>query len=97
MTTPENVPRFGPPPVGPPLTADEVADLPHGAEIIVVWGGGNGPHRYRIHHDRGEPHAVPLWAWGDGPDGPLWFYNPLDGISRVGPERWNNRVWKVER
>lgn len=36
------------------LTREQVADLPEGAEVEVVWSGGNGPHRYRIVHVNGE-------------------------------------------
>ena len=34
--------------VGPPLTPDQTAQLPDGAEIVITWFGGNGPHPYRV-------------------------------------------------
>lgn len=30
------------------LSLAEIAAIPDGAEVSVVWNGGNGPHRYRI-------------------------------------------------
>jgi hypothetical protein len=34
--------------LGEPLTCDEIRSLPDGAEIVVTWDGGNGPHPYRV-------------------------------------------------
>ena len=39
------------PPSNPPLTAVEVQALPNG-KILVLWGGGNGPHEYIWHNGR---------------------------------------------
>jgi hypothetical protein len=57
---------------GEPLTAEEVAALPHGAEVVIGWSGGNGPHRYFIHREAGlvyarSPHEGDHFstAWGD--------------------------------
>jgi hypothetical protein len=33
---------------GPPLAAEQVAELYDGAEIVVTWFGGNGPWPYRV-------------------------------------------------
>ena len=30
------------------LTAEDVAALPSGSVVEIVWSGGNGPHRYTI-------------------------------------------------
>lgn len=34
--------------LGPPLTAEQVAELPDRAEVTITWFGGNGPHAYRV-------------------------------------------------
>jgi hypothetical protein len=34
--------------VGDPLTAEQIRDLPDGAEVVVTWCGGNGPWPYRV-------------------------------------------------
>lgn len=41
-----------------PLTQAEVDALPDGAEIIVTWSGGNGPHRYTVTVDEHGRRAV---------------------------------------
>lgn len=70
-----------------PLTADEVAELPSGVPIEVVWSGGNGPHRYQVFVDaRGR-----RYAWSGSPR--MEMYNPLDF---VGLERFHTRVWLVD-
>lgn len=33
---------------GEPLTAQQIRELPDGAEIVVTWSGGNGPWPYRV-------------------------------------------------
>lgn len=43
---------FGPAPAGDPLSPEEVAELPNGAPVTVIWFGGNGPHPYIISVDR---------------------------------------------
>ena len=43
---------------GPFLTQQQVDRLPIGAEIVVTWSGGNGPHLYKV--GGGEPHRVAL-------------------------------------
>ena len=35
---------------GDPLTVEQIRALPKGAEVVVTWSGGNGPHRYHIAH-----------------------------------------------
>lgn len=66
------------------LTADEVAALPEGVAITVLWSGGNGPHQYRIAVDRfGQRYAATR-------DENLRFYNPL---QFVGQQKWHTRVW----
>ena len=71
----------------PPLTEAEVGALPEGTRVVVIWTGGNGPHRYRITVDRrGDRYA---WS-GAGRDARLRFYNRL---HFVGGERFHTRVW----
>lgn len=40
------------------LDESALAETPEGAEIEVIWSGGNGPHRYRLHHDAWGSYAV---------------------------------------
>jgi hypothetical protein len=43
---------------GTPLTVAEIASLEDGAEVVVTWNGGNGPHPYRVTvDDDGERYA----------------------------------------
>lgn len=30
------------------LTQEEFDALESGAEVVITWSGGNGPHRYRV-------------------------------------------------
>jgi hypothetical protein len=34
--------------LGGPLTVQQIRNLPDGAEVVITWSGGNGPHPYRI-------------------------------------------------
>ena len=34
--------------LGEPLTAEQIRELPDGAEVVVTWCGGNGPSPYRV-------------------------------------------------
>lgn len=34
--------------LGDPLTAQQIRELPDGAEVVITWSGGNGPAPYRI-------------------------------------------------
>ena len=54
------IPKHGsvPMPAGDPLTRQEVEALPDGTRIIVIWSGGNGPHRYTLRHHLGYLVAV---------------------------------------
>ena len=79
-----------PVPVEPPLTLAEVELLEDGAEVIVLWSGGNGPYRYTVHVDK----------WGcrwAARGGHLVgeFNRPEHG--RIGTERWHTRVWRAAR
>ena len=71
-----------------PLTADELAALPEGTPITVLWSGGNGPHRYLIHHDAHGVYAASV----DG-NPRLLTYNPLTFIGR---ERFHTQVRLAE-
>ena len=67
------------------LTQAQVDRLPDGAEVEIVWSGGNGPHRYVIHRD--ERFDGPLaWTGRDG-EHPL-----MGGITFVGSERYHTQV-----
>ena len=74
-------------PEGTPLTEDEVAQLPDGTPVVVIWTGGNGPHPYVIHACSRDPETRYVW---DGKTEQLRHYNPL---RFVGTERYNTRVW----
>lgn len=67
-----------------PLTEEEVAELPEGAPITVIWSGGNGPHDYTIAVDE----AGQRYAWQG--EERLRFYNLL---RFVGQRRYHTRVW----
>jgi len=55
------------------LTAYQLALLPEGTTIKVTWDGGNGPHLYRLHHERDMSWAAPLKRQSDFAE----TYNPL--------------------
>jgi len=77
---------LGSAPAGSPLTKAEVAALPEGTPITVIWSGGNGPHDYVIAvNDRGQRHAA-----AEDASERMRFYNPL---TFTGLQRYNNRVW----
>lgn len=40
------------------LTQEEVDALPEGAEVIITWSGGNGPHKYIIGKYCGESYTT---------------------------------------
>ncbi len=40
------------------LTAEQIDALPDGAEVVVTWSGGNGPHRYTVARRHGMVLAV---------------------------------------
>lgn len=76
------------PEFGDPLSAHEVAILPEGTRVIIIWSGGNGPHEYlAMGHPYGERYAV---APQDVDNERMRFYNP---ITFVGGERFHTRVW----
>ncbi len=42
----------------PWLTPEELAALPEGSPITVLWSGGNGPHKYHLRFSKwGYPYA----------------------------------------
>ena len=82
---------FGPAPDGLPLTGDEVAALPDGTPVIVIWSGGNGPHEYVITVDVCERRYA--CAPRDIDNDRMRYYNPF---TFVGQERYHTRVWKAE-
>jgi hypothetical protein len=72
------------PPGDEPLTADEVRSLPDGVRILVLWGGGNGPHEY-------------LWRQGmvfvDERDRGSRLGGLIGSWSLVGDEPHQDKVW----
>jgi hypothetical protein len=72
---------FGPIPEGEPLTQEEVNALPVGTRVIIIWAGGNGPHRYTILRDkRGDVRASNVYR---------------DRLNNCGTHPFANvRVWK---
>ena len=84
-------------PLGSPMTADEVATLRHGDEIVVKWGG-SGPHRYVVHEVHGKPYAR---GHHEDPDHfARHAYQFRDALQpgplvSFGPERWQTKVWRA--
>jgi hypothetical protein len=80
---------------GEPLTADDVAMLPEGARVLVIWSGGNGPHEYLI---AGDQYSTDRYAesvrpdWDEATRARMRYYNPL---TFVGGQRFHTRVWRV--
>ena len=70
----------------PPLTSDEVVALAEGTPIIVIWSGGNGPHRYVVAVDRWGRR----YAWEPESGDRFRTYNPL---IYLGQKRFDTRVW----
>lgn len=35
------------------LAHEDIAALPEGTAVEIIWGGGNGPHTYTVHHVEG--------------------------------------------
>lgn len=69
------------PPTSEPLTQAQVSALQNGTPIVVMWGGGNGPHRYVYHN-----------GCAVMPDDPDW--NSDDGeLDQVGVELMSHKVW----
>lgn len=71
----------------PPLTEAEVAKLPEGTPVTIIWSGGNGPHQYIITVDYDGTRC----AWVERHGERLRYYNPL---RFVGQERYHTRVWR---
>ena len=79
-----------PPPNREPATRDEAMSLPEGALVDILWGGGNGAHRYRIHHRHGAIGTMPP---EDDPETSRWW-SSLDA-RMIGHERWQHKLWPV--
>lgn len=71
--------------VGELLTQEQVNNLPDGTEIVVIWAGGNGPHRYSVERlgEAAEPFAIT--NGGEGGDGLR--------LTKVGKEKHQTMVW----
>ena len=65
--------------LGEPLTADQIRELPDGAEIVVTWCGGNGPWPARVLVDfTGTRRAEGLYSDELITD---WHIRPLNRIT----------------
>jgi hypothetical protein len=74
--------------VGCPLTVAEIGALEDGAEVVVTWSGGNGPHAYRVRvDDRGERFAGAVKD--DNPLVTFWptQLHPLNRVTRAALQR----------
>lgn len=82
-------------PQGPPLEASVVASLSDGTPIIVIWSGGNGPHRYTVQRlSDGTPVAATEWEVAHGR---LDIEKALVGpLGFVGTATFHTRVWLEE-
>ena len=69
------------PPTSAPLTRAQVSALPNGTPVIVMWGGGNGPHRYVYRDGCAVMPDVPDWNSDDGE------------LDCVGGEPMQHKVW----
>lgn len=64
---------------GPPLTQAEIDALPNGATVLVIWAGGNGPHRYVFHDGAAwltsnrDIHVADLKDCGAAPRTQVWL------------------------
>lgn len=80
-----------------PLSAEDAAALQTGAEVRIVWAGGNGPHDYTVHRNKyGQVYAMTAWDLRE--EGlehrSLPTHRTLTGAgSFVGRERFHTRVW----
>jgi hypothetical protein len=68
------------PPTSAPLTRAQFHALPNETPIIVLWGGGNGPHQYVLRDGR----AAIRGERSIGSEG---------AIGRVGDWPMENKVW----
>jgi len=68
------------------LTQDEVDSLPEGTEVMVLWEGGNGAHKYRIVKWHDLTYAETDFSSA----------NCKHLLNRVGITKWSTRVWLVE-
>lgn len=80
-------------PDDPPMSEEQVAALADGALVLILWGGGNGPHVYEI--ERTE--SGTLWPIRPGSRG-RHGYRPQDPmwpsyLTSYGTERWQSKVW----
>ena len=86
---------FGAEPDGLPLSRQEVEALTAGTLVIIVWSGGNGPHRYTVADDRGTLVAA---TDDELARRRLDIEKALTGpIAFVGQERFHTRLWFRER
>jgi hypothetical protein len=79
---------------GEPLDCDQIRELPDGAEVVITWSGGNGPHPYRVLVDRyGERRVEALYC------DPILFMDSPESPQRVPLNRvtlgWDDatRAW----
>lgn len=81
-----------PPPNREPLTVAQIADVPDGSAIGVLWSGGNGMCRYELRRWNGRPYAHII-----GDDRLVWrSHDALLDTRQVGRERWQHKVWLLD-
>ena len=66
------------------LTQQQVNGLPDGAEVEIIWCGGNGPHQYFSRRQKGSPNPL---AWTHQP-----VAIPVADITCVGSDRYHTQV-----
>ena len=69
-----------------------MAQLPDGAPVLVMWSGGNGPHRYLKKDGPMGPVACVRWEIERG----IFDYDGKSLARFVGQERFHTRVWLAE-
>jgi len=67
-----------------PLTQAEVNALPNGAKVLILWSGGNGPHKYTLQRFAGKLYTC------DEVTG-----RPQHCVDFVGLEKPFTRVWLI--
>lgn len=100
-------PRWGktyaastPYPEGEPLSHDEVMSLEPETIVVIRFGGGNGPHVYKIIEVNEVKYLISKsedeelarrhrQTWGDSLDSLI--------MGRFGTERWQNKCWVVDK
>ncbi len=72
---PETKPKF--------LSQSQVDSLPDGTKVMIVWSGGNGPHKYEVCSHRGGKYTKTERG------------KPAERISFVGKNKPFTLVWVI--